>query len=377
MRVAVLGLALVAGCSEPKSQKPVVPQELREEAVAALRDVMKSSDHWAKIHAAEWLLQLGYSQGVADEFRRELAVRGDEPRYRVGIWRVLAEASQSPRDYSQWTDRIKGACFADNSPDRVYAAESLAKLGVSLDSKELKRVTDAASGTDARLAANCCWALAVADQDHPECRLNRLIGLLERTSVEARRTAALALRQLGLLDHNQWQTVVDRAERETDALAKLRLFGTALVAAPADAPKEELSAIRRAALKTRSLGQAQLDLEIIRILADAGRGSDVLLLEAFLHPAELPTEEGRAAMPSSAEFSAAAADAILHRPAQPRPWNPLDRLGSHHRVRLRDDRNRALLFATHNEPRGLFARRTEDATLDGRLVVVCDTHEHD
>ena len=73
-------------------------EALRARALGVLRGAVAAEERWVKVHAAEALLVAGDGEAdrgeVALAFDRELAAKGSEPRYRIGVWRVLAEAAR-------------------------------------------------------------------------------------------------------------------------------------------------------------------------------------------------------------------------------------------------------------------------------------------
>ena len=123
-RVAALVLvALGAAGAHPSAE---LRQNTRQTALRVLRAAMESEQRWIKVHAAEALLSLGESQDVARTFEIELAARGGEPQYRIGIWRVLAQAAQTDQQREPWITKIVAAFRDPRSPDRLHAAETQA-----------------------------------------------------------------------------------------------------------------------------------------------------------------------------------------------------------------------------------------------------------
>ena len=101
----IIGLASDTGAAPPGA----VSEGLRQKARQTLSTALEKEEGWSKVHAAESLLSLDYPQGVAQTFERELALKGDEPKYRIGIWRVLARASPTDQQREQWINKIRAA----------------------------------------------------------------------------------------------------------------------------------------------------------------------------------------------------------------------------------------------------------------------------
>ncbi len=122
------GLLYVAGCASEKLSESQTDAALRERALRTLRGALATGEHWPKVHAAEFLLALDYPAGVREEFEKQLAARGAEPRVRVGIWRVLARAAYDPRKREEWTGKVLEAFTNPESPDRLHAVETLVHI---------------------------------------------------------------------------------------------------------------------------------------------------------------------------------------------------------------------------------------------------------
>ncbi len=113
--------------------------EIRPRAIEVLRNDLHNADQWFKVHAAEMLLQLSYPEGVEEEFQQELALHGEQIKYRIGIRRVLARAAVLPQGKRDWIVEIKTLFFDPQASDRMTAIETLGKLEVQLtdDEKEV------------------------------------------------------------------------------------------------------------------------------------------------------------------------------------------------------------------------------------------------
>ena len=133
----VLLPALVAPRSAQAADDPLrVTAALRDRSISAIRQALDREHRFVKVHAAEYLLSLGYAQGVKEAFTKELQKHGDELQYRVGIWRVLARCDTHGPEQSEWTGKIREVLRNPSAPDRVHAAETLAKLGCRIGDDE-------------------------------------------------------------------------------------------------------------------------------------------------------------------------------------------------------------------------------------------------
>lgn len=103
------------------------PAELHAAALAALQEVLRDQKSWIQVHAAEALLAQGEHASVRAVFE-DLDVAGTAAGYRIGVWRVLANASRTQDERTHWTQRIEQIAQDPAAPDRKQAIESLGKL---------------------------------------------------------------------------------------------------------------------------------------------------------------------------------------------------------------------------------------------------------
>ena len=160
--------------------------------MAAIRQVLDRESRFVKVHAAEYLLWLGYTQGVKEAFHKELQSHGGEPQYRIGIWRVLARCDTRGPEQSQWTDKICDVLWNPSAPDRVHAAETLAKLGCRIDDEEAASLEKAARSDIAPLTPYALWVLANSDRPGAERAISRAVALVERGHPPRRGVCAAA-----------------------------------------------------------------------------------------------------------------------------------------------------------------------------------------
>src|SRR5688500_6043465 len=106
-------------------------QKSEEKYIRQIKDVLFNETKWIKVHAAEYLLWLDSEQDVRKLLLEEEIKFGNEIPYRIGIWRVLAQSAKTKQEKNKWIKKIADAFFDVEGSDRIYAAETLAKLGVS------------------------------------------------------------------------------------------------------------------------------------------------------------------------------------------------------------------------------------------------------
>jgi SSS family solute:Na+ symporter len=266
-----------------------VHESLRQRAAQVLRSAMDTEDRWIKVHAAEALLSLGYPDGVARTFERELASKGEEPQYRIGIWRVLAQAARSDRERKPWVARILAAFHDTRGPDRLHAAETLGKLGYRAGDTEAAAFDLVARMGPGPLAANARWVLANSGRPGGDIRL---ADLLASDDAGTRATAAYAIRHLPRLSAAAWErlTVAVRKEPEND-IVRASLVSAAFVHAPADQKAQFTIEL----LKYARTGSNDAKYEACAALATHGRHDDLPLLTGMLENNNADVRVGAAA----------------------------------------------------------------------------------
>ncbi len=273
---------------------------LRNEALDTLRSVLHSDQNWQSVHAAEFLVDLDYSDEVNTLYREKASLYHDSLYYRHGIWRTLAKAS-SPRERSGWITKIEEVFDDPQSKDRIHAVESLAKLGVA--PREDVEIGDSI------LNAFYTWA-RVHDSEEEQVRVkNQFISYLnsDEYSVREKGIAAYALRRIGALNIEHWNTVVNRlSDASLDPRLRLSLLTLTLI----EAPEDSVSSQQYLAFKEELQGLAEgaslmAKLQLATVLSEIGSAADLTTLESLLRLKDT------SAMNLAADINAAAANAIL------------------------------------------------------------------
>lgn len=288
-------LALLAGTASAAEAPPPagVTPELRRQAVNVLREVLRQEPEWVKVHAAEFLLGLDYPQGVRDMFLRELEAHGREPKYRNGIWRVLAQGTGDDAEARRWKNMIRDVAADPKSPDRLHAMESLAKVGYKVSAAEAGPFEAAAREPSGAMAVCAAWVLA--NSGRPEAQ-PRLAELLESGDATTRGLAAYALRHIAGVSESVRQRIVELAQREpVGSAARLHLVCAAALDAPQDRPNPFTAALLQYAANGPTADRYQACDTLGRLATDA----DLPLLSGLLSDA-------------AADVRSSAAAAVLH-----------------------------------------------------------------
>src|SRR5439155_13224818 len=125
MAAAFFALAFLLYASSPSP----VDDGLRQRVSQLLHAALDGEQQWTKVHAAEALLAAGDTQSVKTAFDRELPLKGNERPYRIGIWRVLAQAARNDEARDGWIKNIVDAFREVDGTDRLHASETRGKLG--------------------------------------------------------------------------------------------------------------------------------------------------------------------------------------------------------------------------------------------------------
>lgn len=280
--IAGLGMASVHGEETPHGPTQVnqTTAALREPALTALRQTLEREQRWIKVHAAEHLLKLSYPQGVQVAFEAERATHEGEPKYRIGIWRVLAQAATSATERRVRVDRIRAVVTDPSSVDKVHALESLAKLNDRLDDAALKSAVIKAAQPDQPTTVYARWLLAGdGSQEH----LRELASLLKSKDTTVRLVTAYALQWLRPTDPEVVTQLRTAAEMEpADSPAKVYLLSAAWLLTPtADAAAPFRSSLVSMAMQ----GGVEAHTVASEALATRGTQADVEILAAWLgHP---------------------------------------------------------------------------------------------
>lgn len=290
---AVVACALLAGVAVAAETAHGVTPELRQRAVETLRSVLRQEQEWAKVHAAEFLLTLDYPQGVRDAFLEELAAHGKEPKYRLGIWRVLVRATADDTEATQWKTKIRDVAADPAARDRLHALESLAKLGYKISSPDAMWLEEIAREPSGAMAPFAAWVLVNSGWPGAEARL---ADLLDSPDAKTRGIAAYALRHVRDVSPRGRQKLMDLVTREP-AGSEARIH--VVCAAAVCAPEGQKDALRAAVVAYAKDGPTSQRYQACETLGRLATDTDLPMLGGFLSD-------------STADIRSSAAAAILH-----------------------------------------------------------------
>jgi len=273
-----------------------VDDALRQRVSQLLHTALDREEGWIKVHAAEALLAAGDTQDVKATFDRELSSKGNERPYRIGIWRVLAQAARNDEARQGWLKNIFDAFRDVEGTDRLHAVETLGKLGYRATSDDRDVFELAAKSAEGPLAANARWVLANSGTSKADAQL---VALLSSNDGATRATAAYAVRFLPKISPALWGKLLGAARQEPDApdadIVRASLVSAAFVHAPVD---QQRAMFKAELLKYARTGSVDAKAEACAALAMRGQDEDIPLLVSLL-------DDG------STDVRVAAANAIL------------------------------------------------------------------
>lgn len=190
---------------------------------------LQEAQKWVKVHAAESLVAAGEGDKVVPVFKHELEASGNEPEYRIGIWRVLTQASSVPAEKDQYLQKIIAALRDPNGPDTTHAAETLGKLNYIISAGDRPRVEHLAATVTGKGLPFARWLLALTGNPDD---VHKLADLLDHTDPEIRGTTAFSLRYLrDKLPPDVVEKLQRTADKEPSSEYRMHLLGTAYVTA--------------------------------------------------------------------------------------------------------------------------------------------------
>ncbi len=289
-----------------------IDQPLKDQALHELRAVLKNNTLWVKVHAAEYLIWLQQDiREVEQAYQAEYASYQQEPKYRIGISRVLYQTASDPEKKKQWLNNVLSIFGDTTAPDRIHAAETLAKLKTS-PVQQYPDATDAALEDTSRiLQTYTLWATSYTSKELEEKNKRRFIEMAfsDEDSI-IRKISAYVLLKSKDLNPGEWHSFAERAMKEpVSGGLRNNLLYTAFVTYTGG--NEEL--FKKIKTKMQDHWEqfnASQRIELAQALAEQGTCEHLLILSAYLNN-EHNNGLYDAQSPAGADVRAAAAYAIL------------------------------------------------------------------
>ncbi len=245
-------------------------EQIETKASADLRALLCSEKEWVRVHVAEFLI---WEHLCADEvqsmFLEEEKQSGHLPKYRIGIWRVLAQAAVDEKDRRYWINKIMAAYQDSDGEDRLHAIETLAKLKVSV-------VGEIADSLEGSMGLYTLWNYAMGAKPRLEEVKAILVADLtnDRLSELEMRITSYIFRYLGSLSDNQFEKISRWMDgRSFNSSLRSSLLATLWISAPPNEDEAILHTLRKELLALRS--QREALNHIMMALAVRGDISDI------------------------------------------------------------------------------------------------------
>ena len=288
-------------------------RSIERKAMDELFSVLRTRTQFVKVHAGEYLIWLGHPDEPRKEFLKENDLHGNVPKYRVVIWRVLAQAEKDTSKKQEWIKKILAAFTDTAGADRTHAAETIGKLRLHALHEHPEATANAFHSGNRNLEVYTLWANSYSSATGLANNTREIFQLLLSDSdTIVKRISAFILRNVRGLSNTEWETLASKAliEPEESPL-RTTLLNTAFVTKPKDfnAPHLE-DRIKSEMKKNHRTFSAPQRIELALSLAQDGNLDDFPVLISFLNDEnvhgiyESDSDEG-------ADVRAAAAYAIL------------------------------------------------------------------
>lgn len=182
---------------------------VEEIALNYLYETVGDTIFWNKIHAIEFLIDLGFNENV-DAILNKLEFNYENtPQKRIGCWRCRVKNEKDADKKNRYIEKIFQVCINSNSPDIIHAVESLTKLSVSLKNIPQSELLDSAKNNIFNAYLN--WSSIYPDSPLSCIDYTTLFKTLQSDNSDYRRIMAYGLKFLGKMESEPWQSVAERA----------------------------------------------------------------------------------------------------------------------------------------------------------------------
>lgn len=260
------------------------PAELptKSNQIQALIQVAQCKNFWVSVHAIEFLAKLGFKKEAEKLALTQLKPFEETPEKRIGYWRAQFLASKESAQRNFWLTKIKNTYLTSSETDRIHAAESLAKLGVSFKNLNQK-VVGQDLNSDGMIYSFTRWGYSLGN--HPR-ELPDYTALLKEISNKNPKNRTLAAYSFGFLSPKMniatWKSLANSALKEDpNSEAYAYLIGGAYVHYKqfkhhADDLFQE---IRKCLLRFEYSSKKSEKIELCKALATSNSVEDQMIIE--------------------------------------------------------------------------------------------------
>lgn len=300
----------MTGCNSNTEKNTTVSDSLKTTCVNILRNVLETQSQFVKVHAAEYLIWAGYPDSVQNIFLKEEELHGTESPYRIGIWRVLAQAAKDKAEKDRWIDSIQNVFLDIGGKDRINAAETLAKLDIAPAPNHPDVVQEAIESNNTSMSLYTLWAASNANADSLQLCREKMLNLIksEQSDSLQKTLASYIIRHIDDLSANEWEMLSTKALEEPDtSLAKVYMLSASYITAPKDSTQAaQYDKIKKKLIEEKKSPRVGARTELSAVLAEKGTTEDLPVLMSMLdnkYPLEKESD--------NADIRSAAAYAIL------------------------------------------------------------------
>lgn len=258
---------------------------MKIKCIKDLRQLLHQQNEWIKVHAAEFLLKLGYPEGVKEVFLKEEQQFHTKSPYRIGIWRVLAQSSTCTQEKEKWISKIKDAFLDSLGPDRLHAIETLAKLKTSVEQHFPLEVAKALNSTEVPMAVYTKWTTAYTEPQSLEAVRNYFleqvrsgVNMTDPDQLVTVKLSSYVLRFLGAPEPSSWEDIAIKVlSEESYSPVRSSLLATLYLIHPGNVNPKILNQIK-AELK----GDISKDTHVSNlmiVLAERGLREDIPFMQ--------------------------------------------------------------------------------------------------
>ena len=238
LSVVVLAISvLLCGCKNTQELPPVylLRANVHDKCIATLREALKSDEFWPSVHAAEGLIDAGYSFDAVPVLIEKLASE-TQSVYRAGLASALIRSGQKEaitilQDILLGSDEIakeeavKGmfhlATVADTSVvqhvvrstgNQVLSIYASALLHVTEKDKKLNEIRDALAADDSAVRVAASDIIPIIGSSDPDT--TRLLVNLNNASADLE--SFYTIRALAMMNHSEARTTLIQFTRHQD-----------------------------------------------------------------------------------------------------------------------------------------------------------------
>lgn len=264
--LVLIGSLTLISCQDKVADRQ---KEYKEIAYNNLQNILSNGKGWEKIHAAEYLLDLGYKENILPIFLQENKSNDRSSPYFIGVWRVLAKVDEAHKDV--WIGHIHAIFKDKTSLYREHALESLAKLKLNSNIYYEEFLNDTTLQNNVGLRIFGLWTAR-----HNSQNADKLYQYAsdDQLDIKNRKRALYVLRYLKSLTAVQWTSLGNSAIKESDTAAlKADLLMAAYVNTPKDLRTSDLFNKVESSLLKLLDGKKPASSDVFQTLAEFGSSS--------------------------------------------------------------------------------------------------------